>query len=234
MKKATLYEILQVSENASEEIIEKAYKVLAKKYHPDLQQEADKKNAEAMMKKINEAYEILGNKEKRVEYDNQLQAERKQEEANTYTTDTQKANNNYTNINYNTNVVNNKNQNNNFDYEAEKLRYEKKLQQEELRQRKKMQENLNKEYEDAYYNYLRSLGYKVKHKWTKQNFIDLIIVLAIMAIIFVILWFIPVTHDWMVNFYEENVILKNIVNIIIGIVTSIFTAIWTFITGIFS
>ena len=234
MKKATLYEILQVSENASEEIIEKAYKVLAKKYHPDLQQEADKKNAEAMMKKINEAYEILGNKEKRVEYDNQLQAERKQEEANTYTTDTQKANNNYTNINYNTNVVNNKNQNNNFDYEAEKLRYEKKLQQEELRQRKKMQENLNKEYENAYYNYLRSLGYKVKHKWTKQNFIDLIIVLAIMAIIFVILWFIPVTHDWMVNFYEENVILKNIVNIIIGIVTSIFTAIWTFITGIFS
>lgn len=234
MKKATLYEILQVSENASEEIIEKAYKVLAKKYHPDLQQEANKKNAEAMMKKINEAYEILGNKEKRVEYDNQLQAERKQEEANTYTTDTQKANNNYTNINYNTNVVNNKNQNNNFDYEAEKLRYEKKLQQEELRQRKKMQENLNKEYENAYYNYLRSLGYKVKHKWTKQNFIDLIIVLAIMAIIFVILWFIPVTHDWMVNFYEENVILKNIVNIIIGIVTSIFTAIWTFITGIFS
>lgn len=234
MKKATLYEILQVSENASEEIIEKAYKVLAKKYHPDLQQEEDKKNAEAMMKKINEAYEILGNKEKRAEYDNQLQAERKQEEANTYTTDKQKANNNYTNINYNTNVVNNKNQNNNLDYEAEQLKYEKKLQQEELKQRKKMQEDLNKEYENAYYNYLRSLGYKVKHKWTKENFIDLIIVLAIMAIIFVILWFIPVTHDWMVNFYEENVILRSIIDIIVAIVTSIFTAIWTFITGIFS
>ena len=55
MKKATLYEILQVSENASQEIIEKAYKVLAKKYHPDLQQEKDKKSAEDMMKKINEA-----------------------------------------------------------------------------------------------------------------------------------------------------------------------------------
>ena len=34
----TLYEILEVSENASIEVIEKAYKVLAKKYHPDLQE----------------------------------------------------------------------------------------------------------------------------------------------------------------------------------------------------
>ena len=39
----TLYEILEVSETASDEIIEKAYKVLAKKYHPDLQQNGDKK-----------------------------------------------------------------------------------------------------------------------------------------------------------------------------------------------
>lgn len=38
MKNITLYEVLEVSENASKEIIEKAYKVLAKKYHPDLQE----------------------------------------------------------------------------------------------------------------------------------------------------------------------------------------------------
>lgn len=42
----TLYEILEVSENASKEIVEKAYKVLAKKYHPDLQAEGDKQEAE--------------------------------------------------------------------------------------------------------------------------------------------------------------------------------------------
>lgn len=42
----TLYEILEVSETASKEIIEKAYKVLAKKYHPDLQPQEQKENAE--------------------------------------------------------------------------------------------------------------------------------------------------------------------------------------------
>ena len=34
------YEILEVNENASKEVIDKAYKVLAKKYHPDLQEES--------------------------------------------------------------------------------------------------------------------------------------------------------------------------------------------------
>ena len=69
----TLYEILEVSENASIEVIEKAYKVLAKKYHPDLQQTAsDKKEAEEKMKKINDAYSILSNEQKRKSYDIEL------------------------------------------------------------------------------------------------------------------------------------------------------------------
>ena len=38
------YEILEVNENASKEVIDKAYKVLAKKYHPDLQEEKNKKS----------------------------------------------------------------------------------------------------------------------------------------------------------------------------------------------
>ena len=66
---SNLYEILEVSEKASKEVIDKAYHVLVKKYHPDLQQAEEKKNAEEKMKKINEAYEILGNEGKRKEYD---------------------------------------------------------------------------------------------------------------------------------------------------------------------
>lgn len=70
-----LYEILEVSPNASKEVIDKAYKTLAKKYHPDLQTGDDKKIAEEKMKKINDAYSILSDSEKRAEYDEKLKQE---------------------------------------------------------------------------------------------------------------------------------------------------------------
>ena len=60
------YEILEVSPNASQEIIKIAYKNLAKKYHPDTSNE---ENASEIMQKINEAYEVLSDPEKREEYD---------------------------------------------------------------------------------------------------------------------------------------------------------------------
>ncbi len=49
----TLYDILEVSRKASKEVIEKAYKTLAKKYHPDLQTAENKEYAEKRMKEIN-------------------------------------------------------------------------------------------------------------------------------------------------------------------------------------
>lgn len=67
------YQILQVSENASSEVIEKAYKVLAKKYHPDLQSGDTKSRlAEGVFKEITEAYEILSDKVLREQYDKQI------------------------------------------------------------------------------------------------------------------------------------------------------------------
>lgn len=62
------YKILQVAPDASPEVIQMAYKALAKKYHPDLnpgQEEA----AQEKMKDVNEAYEILSDKDKRWQYD---------------------------------------------------------------------------------------------------------------------------------------------------------------------
>ena len=69
------YDILQINQNASPEIIEKAYKTLAKKYHPDLQEENNKKEAEEILKEINEAYEILSNPDKKAIYDQNLKNE---------------------------------------------------------------------------------------------------------------------------------------------------------------
>ncbi len=74
------YEILEVDPKASKEVIEKAYKVLAKKYHPDLQEEKNKKSAEEKIKRINEAYEILSDENKKAKYDEKLKQIKEEEE----------------------------------------------------------------------------------------------------------------------------------------------------------
>ena len=63
------YEILEVSENASQEVIEKAYKALAKKYHPDTWPRDKMFLAESKFKEITEAYNVLSNENTRKEYD---------------------------------------------------------------------------------------------------------------------------------------------------------------------
>ena len=67
------YDELEVSHSASKEVIEKVYKVLAKKYHPDTTKEIDKIAAEEKFKIISEAYEVLSNDEKRKKYDIELE-----------------------------------------------------------------------------------------------------------------------------------------------------------------
>ncbi len=62
------YEILEVSVNASQEVIKNAYRALIKKYHPD-SYTGNKQYAEEMIKKINEAYETLSDENKRLLYD---------------------------------------------------------------------------------------------------------------------------------------------------------------------
>lgn len=62
----SLYETLGVSQSASAEEIKKAYRRLARKYHPDINKEA---GAEDKFKEINAAYEILSDEKKRKQYD---------------------------------------------------------------------------------------------------------------------------------------------------------------------
>jgi molecular chaperone DnaJ len=66
MSEEDLYEILGVSKNASKEEIKSAYKKLAKTYHPDISKDSD---AEEKLKKINVAYSILSDDQKRKQYD---------------------------------------------------------------------------------------------------------------------------------------------------------------------
>lgn len=66
MAEKDYYDVLGVSRDASQDDIKHAYRKLSKKYHPDLNKAPD---AEAKFKEISEAYEVLGDSDKRAQYD---------------------------------------------------------------------------------------------------------------------------------------------------------------------
>ncbi len=65
-EKRDYYEVLEIDKSASEEDIKKAYRRLAKKYHPDVNKEP---GAEEKFKEVNEAYEVLSDPQKKATYD---------------------------------------------------------------------------------------------------------------------------------------------------------------------
>lgn len=233
--KKTLYDILEVSEQASKEVIEKAYRVLAKKYHPDLQTDENKIKAESKMKEINEAYNVLSDELSREKYDEKLASDREREKQE----ELKKKQEIYTNLN--NNIYNSKNNSQTYSREninnkdlQRSMQEALKKEQENLRMQReayaKRQAEMEQEYNNAYYKYLKSLGYKVKFKWTWKQYVMLFIIIAILIVIGLILWVIPPTHDWMLNLYNDNIFIKTIVNIFIGI----FNGIGKMISGIFN
>lgn len=231
----TLYEILEVSEKASKEIIEKAYKVLAKKYHPDLQKPENKANAENKMKEINEAYEVLGDEEKRKSYDAKLENERKtDEQLHSQTHNQQSVTSQYQQPYYkqeNQSSSKVQSQAEQRYRDMQKRRYEEELRKQQEQMRKTIQEDMERQAQNAYYNYLRSLGYKIKERWTWQKTKKLLLILLIIAMIAFILWLLPPTHNMMMEIYNNNKLIKIFVDIIVGIVTALFKTIASIFTG---
>lgn len=219
--KKTLYDILEVSEKASKEVIEKAYKVLAKKYHPDLQTEENKSKAESRMKEINEAYNVLSDDVAREKYDEELAIDREREKQENLRKQQEMYSNMNTSAQNNYNMQNSQtsNHNNMNDRELQKNMQESLRRQQEAYA--KQQAELEKQYNNAYYKYLKSLGYKVKFKWTWKQYLMLFIIVAVLIIVGLILWAIPPTHDWMLDLYNNNIIVKIIADIFIGICNGI-------------
>lgn len=200
--KETYYEILEVSEKASNEIIKKAYNIFVKKYHPDVVPQNEKAFAEEKIKKINEAYEILSNPEKRKAYDEELYLLREEENRIKYA-------NQFQNSVVKENTANSQIVNSNITNQIN-LEYQRMQQEIQNELRKKAQEDYTK----AYHDYLRNLGFKIRYKKTFKDYLAILITILIFVLIGFIAWKIPFIHNKLLEFYYSNPIINFIVNFI--------------------
>lgn len=190
--KKNYYDILQINKNASPEIIEKAYKVLAKKYHPDLQAKENKKQAEERLKEINEAYEILSNPEKKQNYDDLLLSQEQKVEPNLE------------------DFLLKKQQ---LEQELlQKQRLEQQLEQEKHMQEIAYQEQLQRArqqaYHDAYIQDLKNRGYKIRYKKTIKDYLKCFMSIFMVIFILFLLWQIPFVQNYFLNWFKTNDLLK--------------------------
>ena len=189
--KKNYYDILEVNKNASPEIIEKAYKTLVKKYHPDLQDNNLKAEYEEKIKLINEAFEVLSDSEKRKNYDlNLKQTEFSVEDYNNLINENLKLKNE---INYlKNNLINYKNNiNNNLNNKInENLNYND-INKNNLNNNK----NINN-------NYSENIRQKYNLNSILENIFALFLTIFIFIFIFFILFCIPYTRNFLINFFD--------------------------------
>lgn len=189
----TYYEILEVSRMASKEVITKAYKVLVRKYHPDLEQDEGKKEeAKEKMVRINEAYETLSDDEKRKKYDDTIarleEKERIVKEKEIQQGKTQNNSNRNINVNKNTVDINSNIENRNNLNNDTKLQEEMQRAEEEIQMHK--QNIVNQMYED-YYNTLRRMGYKVVTVRPLKERIKAYVIAGIVILLLILIYNIP-------------------------------------------
>ena len=197
------YEILEVDRNASKEIIEKAYKTLAKKYHPDIHEKNQKVKAEEKMKLINEAYSVLSDENQKAEYDKQLEKntiskelyqelvqeniELKRKMQNNTIANNQYINQQY--VNYSQPATNRQTYN-----------------QQEYNQ--KINQAVNRAYHDAYIQDLKNRGYKIRYKKTLKEYGKNLLALVLTILIFLVIVQIPFIKKFFVNMYEDNIVIQ--------------------------
>ena len=187
------YEILEVNRLASSEIIEKAYKVLVQKYHPDKQQGIAKTYCENKMQEINEAYEVLSNPFLKEQYDaeiyrEELEKQKIYEEQQHFYQEQQRIYQEQ-NMKQNRSTINNK------------------------KSREKL-DNAEGVYKVGSFSAIVALTKKLfsDRKFSidnivapsKKGIIAVLLTIIIIIIIGIILWFIPFTNGWMRELLFEN------------------------------
>ena len=203
------YEILEVDKKASPEVIEKAYKTLVKKYHPDLQDGEKISEYEEKMKIINEAYSVLTDDYKKANYDEQLQENTvplvKYEEL---LHENQKLkyqlDNIRTQINNNETTINKIQNNSQRDDTISRIT---KLMNENIKQARAQA------YNDAYEQDMKNRGYTIKYQHDLKYYLKFIGCLIIVVLVFFIIYQIPIVKRFFNQLYEENVLIQAIVDV---------------------
>ena len=189
------YGILEVNSNASKEIIEKAYKTLVKKYHPDLYSSVEKKEAEKKLKEINEAYNILSDSFLRSQYDLEIQKEKNSTRINENRINESRIQDNTKNNERNVNKTNtSKNQKNNS-------------QNQHVRKRSNVGTlfGIVELIKDLWANKPEK---RERKKMGQTDWLAVGLTIIALIIIGVILWFIPFTNGWMRQLLFENPIFN--------------------------
>lgn len=204
------YDILEINKNASPEIIEKAYKTLVKKYHPDLQDNNLKIEYEEKIKEINEAYEVLSDVEKKENYD--LNLKNNEISLDDYNNLINENINLKKEINY---LKNNTINENELNYNKNNYNIQNNINENIINE--KINDAVNQAYYDAYIQDLKNRGYKIKYKKTFKDFLALIITILIICVVAFIIWQIPFTQNYLINLYNNNSVLKFIIDIFLNI-----------------
>lgn len=206
------YEILEVDKNASQEVIEKAYRTLAKKYHPDLQQGQQQQEYAEKMKTINEAYDVLSNSAKREQYNQKLENERIQRETMRYqqmqnATISREQQERIMQENYALKQqLDRMGVNNNTVDEGTIVNMTRILNQQ-------INAAKRQAYHDAYIQDMKNRGYKIKYKHGFKYYLKLIVVLAITAFVCFLIYQIPSVKNFFTELYNENIIFRAFIDV---------------------
>ena len=209
------YEVLEVSQNASDEIISRAYKVLAKKYHPDMNPD-NLEEASEKFKEVAEAYEVLSNPDKKKEYDDSLAREKAREAYKQQSNSTNSSTNNTSNYSSNTSYQKTSHYEHSNDI-VETNSYEPIIDVNKINDILTEHENaIGQAYNDAYVNALKSMGIEVTYKKTLKerfhSFLRFLTFLIVLVVVIFVLLQIPGVKTKLDELYNSIPILKSFVN----------------------
>ena len=103
--------------------------------------------------------------------------------------------------------------------------YEKTLKKQEAlnkKEMKKAEREYKEKYKEAYVTELRNRGYNVKYPWTWKRVKNLLIGIIATILVIVIAWQIPMVREPLIDLYNENVIIKTLVDVVASILNAIF------------